>query len=70
MKWKELDAHLSILTKDFEYVSVDDDGYVTLYIGKVDRTDPIPSWTGLGFPIHRYVELIERKKREKENATK
>lgn len=47
MRWEDLDDKLRKISNDFHYIAVDDDGFVTVYIGAVDKYAPIPDWTGL-----------------------
>ena len=43
MTWDDLTKALNNLTDDVSYITMDDDGYVTLRIGKIDTDSPIPS---------------------------
>ena len=43
MTWDDLTKALNNLTEDVSYITMDDDGYVTLRIGKIDTDSPIPS---------------------------
>jgi len=43
MTWNELINALNIVTDDVSYIAIDDDGYVTLRIGKIDENSPIPT---------------------------
>mgnify|MGYP003128197509 CR=1 FL=1 len=65
-KWKDLDDKLRRITDAFTYLAVDDDGMVTVYIGPVDKYEPIPSYTGLNFDHNEVLQKI--KNREKNHA--
>ena len=43
MTWNELTNALNNLTDDVSYIEINDDGYVTLRIGKIDEDSPVPS---------------------------
>ena len=43
MTWNDLTNALKYLTEDVSYIEIDDDGYVTLRIGKIDTDSPVPS---------------------------
>ena len=66
LKWKELDDKLRRISDAFTYLAVDDDGMVTVYIGPVDKYEPIPEWTGLVFDSAEVLQTI--KNREMSNA--
>jgi hypothetical protein len=42
MTWDDLTNALNNLTDDVSYLAVDDDGYITLRIGKISNDSPIP----------------------------
>tara|TARA_B100000519_G_C14002439_1_gene324662 strand:+ start:68 stop:301 length:234 start_codon:yes stop_codon:yes gene_type:complete len=42
MTWEDLTNALNNLTDDVSYLAVDDDGYITLRIGKISNDSPIP----------------------------
>ncbi len=43
MTWNDLTNALNTVSDDVSYIEIDDDGYVTLRIGKIDTDSPIPS---------------------------
>jgi|TARA_B100000902_G_scaffold270911_1_gene256800 hypothetical protein len=43
MTWNDLTNALNNLTDDVSYIQIDDDGYVTLRIGKIDAESPVPT---------------------------
>lgn len=63
MKWKDLDDKLRRISDAFTYLAVDDDGMVTVYIGPVDKYEPIPEWTGLTFDSAEVVQQMIEKRR-------
>ena len=43
MTWNDLTNALNTVSDDVSYIEIDDDGYVTLRIGKIDTDSPVPS---------------------------
>ena len=43
MTWNDLTNALNNLTEDVSYIEINDDGYVTLRIGKIDEDSNIRS---------------------------
>jgi hypothetical protein len=43
MTWNDLTNALNNLTDDVSYIEIDDDGYVTLRIGRIDTDSPVPT---------------------------
>ena len=43
MTWNDLTNALNNLTDDVSYIEINDDGYVTLRIGKIDEDSPVPT---------------------------
>ena len=43
MTWNDLTNALNTVSDDVSYIDIDDDGYVTLRIGKIDEDSPVPS---------------------------
>ena len=43
MTWNDLNNALNNLTDDVSYIQIDDEGYVTLRIGKIDAESPVPT---------------------------
>ena len=43
MTWNDLTNALNTVSDDVSYIQIDDDGYVTLRIGKIDTDSPVPS---------------------------
>ena len=63
MKWDDLDDKLRRISNHFDYLAVDDDGMVTVYIGPVDKYEPIPKWTGLAFDSSEVIQQMIEKRR-------
>ena len=59
-KWKELHEKLGTISENFEYLAVDDDGFVTVYIGGLDKSDPIPDYTGLNFDHDKVLQKLRK----------
>ena len=43
MTWNDLTNALNTVSDDVSYIQIDDDGYVTLRIGKIDTDSPVPT---------------------------
>jgi len=43
MTWNDLTNALNTVSDDVSYIQIDDDGYVTLRIGKIDAESPVPT---------------------------
>ena len=43
MTWNDLTNALNTVSDDVSYIEIDEDGYVTLRIGKIDEDSPVPS---------------------------
>ena len=63
MKWSDLDDKLRRISDRIDYLAVDDDGMVTVYIGPVDKHEVIPEWTGLAFDSSEVIQRILENKR-------